>query len=227
MLAPFKTSNPNIIEIGVDEAGRGPMFGPVFAAAVILPRCDTFDYASLKDSKRFHSKKKIKDVAEYIKKNALAYGIASCSNHDIDEINIRNATHRAMHNAIKQAIASLQTNKHITDSRMHLLIDGCDFKPYTKIDNAVIKQIPHTCITKGDNTIGSIAAASILAKTARDEDIKQLCETYPMINDMYGISTNNGYGTAAHLKGIATHGITQFHRKTFGACREAKLSHLN
>ena len=216
MLKPFYNTQPSdVIEIGVDEAGRGPMFGPVCAAAVILPKTDSFNFSCLKDSKRFHSKKKIKEVSEYIKQNAVDYHIEFCNELIIDTINIRNATHTAMHKAIRKVIAS--NNNSL--SNYQLLIDGSDFKPYMVFNNNMLSQVKHTCITKGDNTYCAIAAASILAKTARDDYIEELCEANPELDERYHISSNKGYGTKDHLQGIHTYGITKFHRKSFGLCK--------
>ena len=215
MLTPFYQENTSIIEIGVDEAGRGPMLGPVHAAAVVLPRNKEFDYSCLKDSKRFHSKKKLLEVANYIKENAIAYEVAYLSENDIDKYNIRNATHKAMHAAIKKVIE--KTSKE--NKEYQLLIDGRDFKPLSLFKNNMMTQIQHVCITKGDNTYCSIAAASILAKTARDTYIEDLCEKTPDLNEKYNILSNKGYGTKAHMEGIEKYGITKYHRKSFGLCR--------
>ena len=223
MLKPFYQENSNVIEIGVDEAGRGPMLGPVHAAAVILPRNTEFDYSCLKDSKRFHSKKKILEVADYIKTHAIAYEIAYLSEKDIDTFNIRNATHRAMHNAIKKLIESVSKNNEYKKTDYQLLVDGCDFKPLSLYKNNMLMQIPHVCVTKGDNTYCAIAAASILAKTARDEYIEALCKDNPELDERYKIASNKGYGTKAHLEGIEKYGITKYHRQSFGLCRSKSV----
>ena len=234
MLKPFHSDDVNLTEIGVDEAGRGPMFGPVFAAAVMLPREGEFDFACLKDSKRFSSRKRLEAVAEYIRVNAAAYGIAQCNHAEIDKINIRKATHRAMHKAIRQAMhrathrathtGTCQPEDRDQAQCVRLLVDGSDFTPITQLgQDGQLHQIPHVCITKGDNQYCAIAAASILAKSARDQAVDALCDAHPLLDERYGLRSNKGYGTAAHMEGIRAHGISQFHRRTFGACRTAAL----
>ena len=217
----------NEIEIGVDEAGRGPMLGRVYTAAVILPKDSlTFNHALMKDSKKFHSDKKIKEAAEYIKTNAIAWAIGYSTEQVIDDINIRNATHRAMHEAIRavmqaQAQAAMQAQAAIQPHQYHLLIDGNDFTPFTSISKEHgFVPIRATCIEGGDNLYSAIAAASILAKVARDNYIEELCKAEPMLDERYGLLKNKGYGTKTHMAGIAQYGITNFHRKTFGICKQ-------
>tara|TARA_B100001250_G_scaffold316491_1_gene278896 strand:- start:2130 stop:2801 length:672 start_codon:yes stop_codon:yes gene_type:complete len=201
------------IEIGIDEAGRGPMLGRVYTAAVVLPKDDSFKHELMKDSKRFHSEKKIKEAAEYIKANATYWGVAYSTEQTIDSDNIRNATHQAMHCAIRQIVEA--------GGVYHLLVDGNDFRPYTVLNADIgLTQVPHTCIEGGDNKYTAIAAASILAKVTRDEYIAELCTANPILDERYEISRNKGYGTKAHMDGILEHGITEFHRKTFGICRQ-------
>jgi ribonuclease HII len=204
-------------EIGIDEAGRGPMFGRVYAAAVILPRNENFDFTLMKDSKKFTSAKKLNIVADYIKENCSSYGIAYLENEIIDKLNIRTATHMAMHSAVK----SLLNNKLDGEDNL-LLVDGIDFKMLTYMDAKTdsIKTIPHICIKDGDNTYCSIAAASILAKYERDMYIEDLCAKNSELNERYGLLKNKGYGTKIHLDGIREYGITRWHRKTFGLCKE-------
>ena len=207
----------NTIEIGIDEAGRGPMFGRVYSAAVILPKDDTFDHSQMKDSKKFSSQKKIIKAAEYIKEHAISWGIGYIDETTIDTINIRQATHRAMHMAIREC---LQKISNATTSPVHLLVDGNDFKPYMQLNKEYgFVQIPHTTITGGDNLYSSIAAASILAKVERDKYIVDLCAQTPLLDERYEISKNKGYGTAAHIKGITQFGISKYHRKSFGICK--------
>jgi ribonuclease HII len=201
-------------EIGIDEAGRGPMFGRVYAAAVILPKDDTFKHELMKDSKKFHSHKKIKDVAEYIKQNSLAWAVEYSTEREIDIYNIRKATHMAMHKAIIKVFEFIGKEKNY-----HLLVDGNDFTDLTIIQNDNLLSVPYTCIEGGDNKYTSIAAASILAKVTRDEYIDELCQSYPELDERYGIKKNKGYGTKIHMEGIKKYGITDFHRKTFGICR--------
>ncbi|MAA53528.1 MAG: ribonuclease HII [Phycisphaerae bacterium] len=200
------------LEIGIDEAGRGPMLGRVYAAAVILPKEGDFKHDLMKDSKRFHSDKKIREAAEYIKKNAIAYHVAFSSEETIDQINIRNATHRAMHDAIRELIKPSENYQ--------LLVDGNDFKPFTTFsDINGLVQIPHICIEGGDNKYTAIAAASILAKVERDNYIAKICNDNPELDVRYDILKNKGYGTKTHHEGIYKYGITKYHRKTFGVCR--------
>lgn len=208
------------IEIGVDEVGRGPMLGRVYSAAVILPKDDIFDHSEMKDSKRFSSEKKITEVAEYIKEHAIAWGVGYVDEGVIDEINIRQATFRAMHMAIRECFQTF-SEQDIDTISFHLLVDGSDFKPYTVMKGEYgLMQIPHTTIVGGDNKYTSIAAASILAKVSRDEYINKLCEENPILNERYGILKNKGYGTATHMAGIKEHGITKYHRKSFGICKQ-------
>ena len=165
-------NDDNIIEIGIDEVGRGPMFGRVYTAAVILPK-EGFDHSKMKDSKKFHSKKKINEVSEYIKENAIAWSIQWEDEKVIDKINIRNATHSAMHKAIKE-IYDKENGKNYV-----LLVDGNDFKPYIVMKENILEQVSHVCIEGGDNKYSSIAAASILAKVARDAYIDEMCVLNP------------------------------------------------
>lgn len=179
-----------LIEAGCDEAGRGCLAGPVFAAAVILPK----DYKNkiLNDSKQLTDKIRY-ELREVIEKEALAFAIAQVSNIEIDEINILNASFLGMHRAVDQ----LKTIPEL------LLIDGNRFKPY--------KKIPHQCIVKGDAKFLSIAAASILAKTYRDDFMIEASKKYPY----YGWEKNMGYPTKLHREGIRQHGTTPLHRMTF------------
>lgn len=214
----------NIIEIGIDEAGRGPLLGRVYSAAVILPHDkNDFNYALLKDSKKFSSEKKIKEVSEYIKANAVSWSICYETEEEIDKINIREATLKSMHSNIDNILNKINKESNLITENIMLMIDGCDFKPYLYIDNTnelSYKPISHICVEKGDNKYCNIAAASILAKVARDEYIKELCQEYPSLIDKYDILNNKGYGTKKHMEGINTHGITAFHRKTYGICKK-------
>jgi ribonuclease HII len=200
------------LEIGVDEAGRGPLFGRVYSGAVILPKDDTFDHSLMKDSKKFHSKKKITEVAEYIKSHAIAWGVGYCTEQTIDEINILQATQQSMHKAIRAALKGLDTGS------FNLLVDGNYFKPYTH--NSSPTPLPYTTVEGGDNTYTCIAAASILAKVARDDYIDELCSENPELEAHYGIASNKGYGAKRHIDGIKEHGITIWHRRSFGICKE-------
>lgn len=180
----------NKIEAGCDEVGRGCLAGPVVAAAVILPK--KFKHPLLNDSKQL--KKSDRDqLQEEIKQAAISWAVAEVSHEEIDQINILNASFKAMHLALDQ----LQTRPEL------LLIDGNRFKPY--------QQIEHRCIIKGDAKFLSIAAASVLAKTYRDELMEKLSIEFPG----YGWATNVGYPTPEHREGIKKLGITPYHRKSF------------
>jgi ribonuclease HII len=223
----FNTSNLNIMEIGIDEAGRGPMFGRVYSAAVILPNNEEFKYELLKDSKKFTSEKKINEVADYIKTNALAWSVSYEDEKTIDSINIRQATLCAMHKAISELIKQTNSISNSTiNEHYYLLVDGNDFKPYTYYCDTtnIIKQINHILIEGGDNKFCSIAAASILAKVERDKYIKEMCVNFPKLNIYYGLLTNKGYGTSKHLEGIKKYGISKWHRATYGCCKEATIN---
>jgi|LauGreDrversion4_2_1035121.scaffolds.fasta_scaffold00003_118 ribonuclease HII len=219
-------------EVGVDEAGRGPLFGRVYTAAVILPSADdsssSFDFSLLKDSKKFHSDKKIRDVSNYIKERAVAWAITYEEADVIDRINIRRATLQCMRNSINSAIEGhIQSMEHRnkdkpTISDYLLLIDGNDFIPLGNYnqETSEIDTYTHVCIEGGDNTYACIAAASILAKVARDDYIEKLCDQHPILDEMYSLRGNKGYGAKKHIDGIREHGITQWHRRSYGICKE-------
>jgi ribonuclease HII len=217
----------NIYEIGVDEVGRGPLFGRVYTAAVILPKDDSFDYSKVKDSKKFHSKTKIEEVSKYIKEKALAWYVSFEDEKKIDEINILQATQVSMHNSVlkvrEQFNKNLKENgkEENKDYYYNLLIDGNYFKPITYLNKKTnkIESIPHITVEGGDNKYASIAAASILAKVERDKYIDNLCEETPTLTEYYGINSNKGYGAKKHIDGIKEHGITIWHRRSFGICK--------
>jgi ribonuclease HII len=223
-------------EIGVDEAGRGPLFGRLYVASVVLPKGSEFRHMDMKDSKKFHSKQKIKVVSDYIKDNAVSWSIQYIEADVIDAINIRQAVFRGMHNGIRDVILKMRStldiqtsSENITPSDVEgvfLMIDGNDFRPYSfyQEDTEEIHVIPHQTIEGGDNKYTAIAAASILAKVAHDEYIQDMCSTYPELIYRYGLDKNVGYGTKQHLEGILEHGITQWHRKTYGRCKDATYS---
>jgi len=231
VLTHFYNNESTAFEIGIDEAGRGPMFGRVYAAAVILPKSDSFKYELLKDSKKFSSLKKINEVAEYIKENALAYSVCFEDEKVIDKINIRNATHSAMHKCIKNISDSnnlLINNKKYNkkyNENYYLLVDGNDFKTFTYLnDLEMLEQISHILVEGGDNKYCSIAAASILAKVERDKYISELCKCYKKLDIYYGLISNKGYGTSKHMEGIQKYGISPWHRTTYGCCKNATLN---
>lgn len=179
-----------IIEAGCDEAGRGCLAGPVFAAAVILP--PRFSHPLLNDSKQLTEEER-NILRPIIEQKAVAWAVGVCTHEEVDEINILQASFRAMH----KAIDSLTTRPEL------LLIDGNRFAAYFGI--------MHQCVVQGDATYMSIAAASILAKTHRDEYMLKLHNEYPH----YGWDTNKGYGTIHHRKKLQEHGLSPYHRKTF------------
>jgi ribonuclease HII len=215
----------NVFEIGVDEVGRGPLFGRVYTAAVILPKDESFDCSMVKDSKKFHSKKKINEASKYIKENALAWHISYEDEQTVDKINILQATQLSMHNSIFEIrkkfnnIQKTDGKEETCDFSYNLLIDGNYFKPFTYLNKNKIEGLPHVTIEGGDNKYASIAAASILAKVERDKYISELCEINPTLSEYYGIDSNKGYGAKKHINGIKEHGITQWHRKSFGICK--------
>ena len=224
MIAPFYQDDIDIKEIGVDEAGRGPLFGRVYTAAVILPK-EGFEYSRMKDSKRFNSEKKIQQEESYIKENAVAWSVSYSDEKRIDSINILQATMESMHKSIKNVTTDLSDALNGGDDYL-ILVDGNYFVEYTYFQNDSLGSIGHVTVKGGDDKYSSIAAASILAKCARDRYIKDLCETYPELNERYGILSNKGYGAKVHMEGIKTHGITQWHRRTFGICKIANTNDL-
>lgn len=190
---------PNLIEAGCDEAGRGCLAGPVFAAAVILPAGFVCD--DLNDSKQLTEKKRY-ELRPYIEEKAMAWAVGIVDHKEIDEINILNASFLAM----QRAVALLKIRPQ------HLLIDGNRFRKY--------EDVPHTCVIKGDGKLLPIAAASILAKTYRDDFMMKLHREY----DCYNWDSNKGYPTQKHRDAIKLHGITPYHRLTFNMIdRQTKL----
>lgn len=208
----------DVFEIGVDEVGRGPLLGRVYTAAVILPKDDSFDCSIVKDSKKFTSKKKILEASEYIKAHALAWYISFEDENTIDKVNILQATQLSMHHSILETIKQMnKINK--TECKYSLLIDGNYFKPFSYLNKNKIEIVPHVTIEGGDNKYASIAAASILAKVERDKYIEELCKENPTLIEHYGIDSNKGYGAKRHIEGIKEHGITIWHRRSFGICK--------
>ena len=201
----------NLIEIGIDEAGRGPMAGPVVAAAVIWD--SSISSEDINDSKKL-SKKKRNLMYKYIKENAIAYGIGKSSSQEIDKYNILQATHMAMHRAVQQ----IEQKILLDDTKYKIIVDGTSFKPYYNNENELLE---HFCVEKGDSKFVHIAAASILAKVEHDKFFIELCNTKNVSH--YGWERNMGYGTKEHREAIAKYGITQYHRKTFGICASKKV----
>jgi len=185
-----KYHTKGLLEAGCDEAGRGCLAGPVFAAAVILPK--NFFLDLLDDSKRMSEKKRYL-ARPVIEANAVAWSVAMVDNREIDDINILNASIEAMHLAIRQ----------LTVKPQFLLIDGNRFKPY--------QDLPHQCIVRGDATYASIAAASVLAKTYRDDYMRKIHEKY----HQYAWDKNKGYPTRQHRAAILKYGISPYHRRSF------------
>jgi len=227
LLKKYYNDTENILEIGVDEAGRGPLFGRVYTAAVILPKDNSFDFSKVKDSKKFHSKKKIEEAANYVKENALTWSVSYEDERKIDEVNILQATQMAMHNSINEVckkynnISKNQNKFERKDYTFNLLVDGNYFNPITYLNKETnkIEMIPYLTIEGGDNKYASIAAASILAKVERDKYIDELCKENPTLAEHYSIDSNKGYGAKKHLDGIKEHGITIWHRRSFGICK--------
>lgn len=214
------------IEIGIDEAGRGPLFGRLYVAAVVLPKDGSFDFSQIRDSKKITSKKKIAEIAEYIRLASLVWHVEFVESLEIDAINIRQAVLKGMRECIRHMLEKLKTKGLDTDT--FLLIDGNDFTGYPIFheNTGTLESLPFETIPGGDNVYVSIACASILAKTARDEYIRDLCKSIPELDAKYGLAKNMGYGTKQHLDGILEHGISQWHRKTYGRCKDAKLNDL-
>jgi ribonuclease HII len=239
--APPSSTTTHKYEVGVDEAGRGPLFGRIYTGAVILPSTGSgsgsgsaatdFDFSLMKDSKKFSSDKKIREVAEYIKEHAVAWAVSYEESEVIDRINIRRATLQCMRNSINTVIKNHSSAAAGTTAATHhpprtddylLLIDGNDFIPLGNYnqDTDEVDTYTHVCVESGDNTYACIAAASILAKVARDDYIEQLCDQHPVLDEMYALRGNKGYGAKKHLDGIREHGITQWHRRSYGICKE-------
>lgn len=254
MLSP-KYNVENKFEIGIDEAGRGPLFGRLYVAAVILPdvlpdvlpvilpevpsdvlqeeevkkkkapkKKKDIGWTMVKDSKKIKNRATMTSISNYIKENAKAWAIHFIEHDVIDKINIRQSVFQGMHECIKQITSKLALNNN-DKNKIFLLIDGNDFKPYSVYDDATesLTTLPYETIEGGDNKYLAIAAASILAKCARDDYIDELCILHPELCERYNIHKNMGYGTKAHLDGIVEHGITQWHRASYGRCKDAEL----
>lgn len=195
--------------IGVDEVGRGTLFGNVIACAVILPETFPDDiYLQIKDSKKLSFKKR-KFLANYIKTNAIAYAIGSVSSEEIDQINILQASIKAMHIALYEVMKKTKFNK--------IIVDGNYFTPIISDNDDYI--IEYECIPKADNTYLNVAAASIVAKDYHDNEILELLEKEPELNK-YDLKNNMGYATVKHRNAIKNYGLHKYHRKTFKSCSE-------
>lgn len=278
-------------EIGIDEAGRGPLFGRLYVAAVVLPKDGSMNTQDIRDSKKI-SKKHLPCLYDYIKQHALAYYIHYIDASEIDRINIREAVVKAMHICAEKVIAQLES-KMITQSNVNidvdvdvdmetnpdfqthivsengeskekylLMVDGNDFPPYHHISGRersttisscrsersepplpvpeflrdddyspkdsdssnMGTRISYQTFLQGDNSYANIAAASILAKVSRDNYVVALCKKYPILATHYSMHEHMGYGTKKHLEAIQNYGITQFHRRTYGRCKDARLN---
>jgi ribonuclease HII len=201
--------NKDEIEVGLDEAGRGPLFGRVYVGAVILPQDDSFNHSLMRDSKKLNTR--TRSIAfDYIKENAIDWVIHYKDEKYIDEYNIHVSNYTAMHEAVTKLLIKPD----------HILVDGNYFKPCMYDDD----YISYTTVVKGDNKYTSIAAASILAKVGRDNYIEELCDKHPLLDEYYGIKSNKGYGAERHIEGIKTHGISPWHRKSFGICKITEVN---
>jgi ribonuclease HII len=206
MLKPYHKFN--CLECGIDEVGAGCLSGPVTIAAVIWPQC--FDegfrdhLALIKDSKKLNEKQRY-IMRDFIMEHAIDISIIDIDNDEIDQINILQARLKGFHKAID----------NLSMIPEHILVDGNQFKIYTALNGEVV---PDTQVLNGDNIYQSIAAASIVAKCHRDDYMKQIHLEFPI----YNWEKNKGYGTQEHRNAIIANGITQYHRKTFGTCKDAK-----
>lgn len=195
----------DIIEAGCDEAGRGCLAGSVYAAAVILP--PNYQNETLNDSKQLSEKKRY-ELREQIERDAVAWAVGIVTPEEIDKINILQASFLAMHRAVDQLKVRPEA----------LIIDGNRFNPYKPEGRD--KPLPHTCIVKGDGKYLAIAAASILAKTYRDDYMNQLAEEYPQ----YDWKKNKGYPTKKHREAISQHGVTPYHRLSYNLLGTGELT---
>lgn len=231
ILERFYTDNTDLYEISMDEAGRGCMFGRVYIAAVVLPKNpELFSGIDIKDSKKFTSKTKLREVAEYIKQHALVWHVEYAESNEIDSKNILMSVMDGMHNCIRNSILKVNHITHTENntSRFMAVVDGNYFKPYCHFDIITneYQQIPYVTVEKGDGKYMAIAAASILAKTARDDYVIEMCEKFPLLSERYGLDNNMGYGTKSHMDGIQQYGITQWHRRSFGCCKTAIVTEI-
>ena len=193
----------NMLEVGIDEAGRGPLFGRVYVGACIWnPEIKT---DLIKDSKKLSAKKRML-AYDFIKDNAIDYSVEWADEKTIDTLNILYTTLATMNKAIR--------NLNVRPD--HILVDGTHFIPYLDEKGC---NIPHTCITDGDNQYIQIAAASILAKVEHDKYIEKMCDEYPDLVEKYDLRNNKGYGTKKHIEGLKRFGPSKWHRKSFKPCQ--------
>lgn len=232
LLERFYDSENNKYELCIDEAGRGCLFGRVYIACVVLPKNeDEFSGVDIKDSKKFSSKKKLNEKADYIKQHALAWHVSFVESEEIDNTNILKSVMKGMHECIQETMLKHQNNieEKTTINDYIAVIDGNYFTPYIRFDNNkdMITQLEHVTVEKGDGKYMGIAAASILAKTFRDNYVLEMCENYPELVSKYSLDSNMGYGTKKHRDGIEEYGITNHHRRSFGCCKTAKITILD
>jgi len=222
-------------EICIDECARGTLCYSTCIGAVVLSRDLTeFCMDNIKDSKKFSSKAKLKQVAEYILQNecVIAKHICVIDAEEIDKINILQAVFKGMHECVHAILKQLEENERIRGRTLNpfqdvlIIVDGDKFKPFCMFDEYTesIQEIPHITIEQGDSLYVGIAAASIISKNHHDDLIWELCKEYPELDTRYDLSKNVGYGTKKHLEGIRTHGISQWHRKSFGICKTSPLN---
>ena len=200
----LKTKYTDLLEAGIDEAGRGPLFGRVYAGICIWNPEIKSDL--IRDSKKLSARKRL-IAYDFIKEHAIDYVVSWEDEKTIDEINILKATQSAMHKGIRNLLVRPS----------HLLVDGHYFQAYVDEDGM---NIPHTCVEGGDNEYISIAAASILAKVEHDKYIEEMCDKYENLDEFYGLRSNKGYGTKKHMEGIKKYGISEWHRKSFRPCQK-------
>ncbi len=235
------TNNHNLWEIGIDEVGRGPLFGRVYVAGVIIrdptvtttvtsseknteedteeENNDEFKYEWMKDSKKFTSERKIQEVAAHIREKAAAYVVHYAEAAVIDQLNILGATLSLMRACALDLIAIILEKDPTVDvaKDVLILVDGNHFPILSIFDEKAqeTKVVHHETVTQGDNTYCSIAAASILAKVSRDAYIAELCDADPSLDEKYGLRKNKGYGTSKHVAGLREYGPTAEHRRSF------------
>ena len=196
------------LELGIDEVGRGCLLGPIVVGGVIWTDKDPLQGYDIKDSKKCSLKTR-KILNDYITSFSIAHNIQLINEQEVDSMNVLHATMKGMHLCIDKIINEINIDT--------ILVDGTYFPFYT--DKDAFEIVPHMCIKNGDNIYKSIAAASIIAKEYRDNYISELVSTYPELKK-YDIENNKGYGTKKHIDAIKEYGITPWHRKTFGICRE-------
>lgn len=222
-------------EICIDECARGTLCYSTCIGAVVLSRdLSEFCMDEIKDSKKFTSKPKLKKVAEYIMSHdsVVAYHITEIDAEEIDRINILQAVFKGMHHCIHAILGELSAHEESCGNTLDpfkdvlIVVDGDKFKPYCLYNETdeCMQELPSITIEQGDSKYVGIACAAIIAKNRHDDVIWELCKQYPELDTRYDLSKNVGYGTKKHLEGIQQHGISQFHRRTFGICKTSLLN---